>query len=291
MIQCWFPGYHSDIGGGTTNDQKDENSIDEISLAWMVDQVGDLLTWDEDEIDAWINNQDPNGSKTYWKKSGEKITIPNLPWGEGNITDSASMMYAPRFMGGYGKPRTPGQYNYPGNLTSFVDDIDGETECDSETTAVAARVRAPSKNEESTKSILPKGVQKSGKAFFPTHEYIHPVVRYRTAQLKQKPNVKNLGSTPGYIWGWGSTPKEVYKTPALENFKTLKETEKDHFVYWKRSDPANGDVIIREYQIPPENVKDFHPFGLERLITPKAILEELDKDNNYVNGSLANGFK
>lgn len=34
LIQCWFPGYHAHIGGGTVEDYLDESSIDDITLAW-----------------------------------------------------------------------------------------------------------------------------------------------------------------------------------------------------------------------------------------------------------------
>jgi hypothetical protein len=90
LIQCWFPGYHAHIGGGTVKGLEDESSIDDITLAWMVDQTRDLLTFDQAEI------------KKFLEKQTHK-------WGVGNLTDSASYAYMAPVAGGL-KARTPGEY-------------------------------------------------------------------------------------------------------------------------------------------------------------------------------------
>ncbi|EHK97522.1 hypothetical protein M7I_6732 [Glarea lozoyensis 74030] len=50
LVQCWFPGYHANIGGGTTGEGKDDNDIDEITFAWMCDLVKPYLTFDREAI-------------------------------------------------------------------------------------------------------------------------------------------------------------------------------------------------------------------------------------------------
>lgn len=42
LRQVWFPGYHADIGGHD-DASSDTNSIDEITFAWMCDQIFGLL--------------------------------------------------------------------------------------------------------------------------------------------------------------------------------------------------------------------------------------------------------
>ena len=54
LIQCWFPGYHAHIGGGTTDNLEDESSIDDLTLAWMIDQIGDDLTFSQEEMDVFV---------------------------------------------------------------------------------------------------------------------------------------------------------------------------------------------------------------------------------------------
>lgn len=44
FVQCWFPGVHTDVGGGYERAYRD---ISDISLAWMVDMCG-ALTFRED---------------------------------------------------------------------------------------------------------------------------------------------------------------------------------------------------------------------------------------------------
>lgn len=92
LIQCWFPGYHAHIGGGTVKDFLDESSIDDITLAWMVDQTSDFLTYNDAEIKRFVEKQ-----KTDHK------------WGEGALTDSASYAFLVPGAGGW-KTRTPGEY-------------------------------------------------------------------------------------------------------------------------------------------------------------------------------------
>ena len=94
LIQCWFPGYHAHIGGGTTDSLDDESSIDDLTLAWMIDQIGDSLTFSQEEMDVFVAQQ----------------THPdNHRWGEGTLTDSASYAYLAPGAGGWAT-RTPGEY-------------------------------------------------------------------------------------------------------------------------------------------------------------------------------------
>ncbi|KAF3913418.1 hypothetical protein ABW20_dc0109748 [Dactylellina cionopaga] len=275
LIQCWFPGYHRHIGGGTKAGVEDETSIDEITLAWMVDQVGDLLTWDEVELDAWVEENMPGTGDIYGEKKTQDAGGKPV-WGEGNLKDSASYAYKVPGTGGW-VSRTPGQYNHSAEEEEGANDyIDNESDCEHEDSSgkdLPSFIGQPSSTQ-----ILPRGIIKSKQKFYPTHEYIHPVVRYRMGLLEKKP--QNLGYTPG--WLGGKNPITSYEPEALKKFqKPKKENANDHFVYWKKEDHEKGDVIIREYQIPPQDARTFHPVGLERRIIPPEVIAELDKDNNY----------
>ena len=44
FIQCWFPGVHTDVGGGYERGYRD---VSDLSLAWMIDMCSSALVFDE----------------------------------------------------------------------------------------------------------------------------------------------------------------------------------------------------------------------------------------------------
>jgi hypothetical protein len=93
LRQVWFPGAHSNVGGGAYEDQQ----ISTISLAWMVSQCTPFLDMNEDYVlDQWEAVED------FSEKQGEKPR----PWGFGKILNGMEGIYA---LGGT-KIRTPGRY-------------------------------------------------------------------------------------------------------------------------------------------------------------------------------------
>ena len=92
LRQVWFPGAHSNIGGGY-----DDQQIATISLAWMVAQCQSFLDFDLDYIiDQW------EGVEEYYEKHDEKVR----PWSFGMIFNGLSTGYA---LGGIAV-RKPGRY-------------------------------------------------------------------------------------------------------------------------------------------------------------------------------------
>ena len=74
LQQCWFSGYHGDIGGG---DKKEV--LAHFALAWMISRLRGLVTFDESTFWYWSSNR-PTWclpSRAVWK-------IP-LPWITGTI--------------------------------------------------------------------------------------------------------------------------------------------------------------------------------------------------------------
>lgn len=92
LRQVWFPGVHSNIGGGY-NDMQLAN----ITFAWMMSQVRSMLDMD---IDYLFEQEQVN--EDYYLKRGKKIR----QWSFGKIYDSMEGIYA---LGGP-STRTPGRY-------------------------------------------------------------------------------------------------------------------------------------------------------------------------------------
>jgi hypothetical protein len=45
LKQTWFPGVHSNIGGGM-----DDQQLSDITLAWMLSQLDGMLDFDQDYV-------------------------------------------------------------------------------------------------------------------------------------------------------------------------------------------------------------------------------------------------
>ena len=92
LKQVWFPGVHSNIGGGY-----DDADLANISLAWMISRLEYFLEFREGYI---IEQNDKN--KAYYKMDGQKAR----PWSFGEIHNSLKGLYA---LAG-SKTRNPGSY-------------------------------------------------------------------------------------------------------------------------------------------------------------------------------------
>ena len=80
LRQVWFPGAHSNIGGGY-----DDQQIATISLAWMVAQCQSFIDFDLDYIlDQW------DECEQFHEKHDEKVR----PWSFGYIWDGLAGVYA-----------------------------------------------------------------------------------------------------------------------------------------------------------------------------------------------------
>ncbi|OJD29619.1 peptidoglycan binding domain containing protein [Diplodia corticola] len=78
LKQCWFPGFHADIGGGTTDNKSTQTSgIDQITLAWMCDQVDGLLEFDKTACKALLFKDELSSGRTEW---AEEDTHDSIGW-------------------------------------------------------------------------------------------------------------------------------------------------------------------------------------------------------------------
>lgn len=94
LVQCWFPGVHSNVGGSYP-----DNGIGEITLAWMMSKLSPFLEFE------------PGFIKLIREENEEFLRQSNgtnyLGWAEGKIVDSAAF---PKGILGL-TVRTPGQYH------------------------------------------------------------------------------------------------------------------------------------------------------------------------------------
>ncbi|KAF2871862.1 hypothetical protein BDV95DRAFT_628361 [Massariosphaeria phaeospora] len=99
LRQVWFPGVHSNVGGGY-----DDQQLANITLAWMMSQLEPFL----DMREEYLFEQDEDNDR-YYRKQREDLR----PWSFGEITNSNTGLYA---IGGR-TDRTPGHYHAVDPLT------------------------------------------------------------------------------------------------------------------------------------------------------------------------------
>ena len=93
LRQVWFPGAHSNVGGGSYHDA----GVSNITLAWMIAQVETMIDFDTDYV---MEQHELNSD--YYEESGQKIR----PWSFGKIYRSFTGIYV---LGGR-TSRKPGDY-------------------------------------------------------------------------------------------------------------------------------------------------------------------------------------
>ncbi|OCT50549.1 protein of unknown function DUF2235 [Cladophialophora carrionii] len=92
LVQCWFPGVHSNVGGGY-----DDQELANITLAWMISKLEPFLDFERDFlIGLWESN------RAYYKQSGQRTRW----WSFGELYNSLKGIYS--LTGS--KTRTPGSY-------------------------------------------------------------------------------------------------------------------------------------------------------------------------------------
>lgn len=92
LVQCWFSGVHSNVGGGY-----DDQEIANITLAWMMSKLEPFLDFRPNFLmTQWDEN------RAYYKSTGQKTRW----WGFGEIYNSLKGLYS--FTGA--RTRTPGAY-------------------------------------------------------------------------------------------------------------------------------------------------------------------------------------
>ena len=251
LKQVWFPGYHVNIGGGssdTLDNVGDMEEMSNITYSWMLDQIKSHLSIDERFImgamkdreeylqklnqkyenwEASVNASKRESIKEWVVNAAKSIVHPvkaldppeykgirRYGWGEGILLNSFTSFY---YLNGK-KWRTPGEYG-----------------------------------------------TKNGKYAGETFEYIHPVVNYRVERMKQLNKHNNKLHA-------------LYKPLApSSNYKRWKETDDQGNVTYKYT-IGNSTKVLPEWKL---GVQDSY----ERLaIAGLPAYEYVDVLDDEVNG-------
>ena len=93
LKQVWFPGYHSDVGGHSIS-SIDTNSVDEIALSWMCDQLLGLLQLSGTALQKYIlfriggGNLDTRNTKIRDLDAAWRT----IAWSDGTLEDNNKWM-------------------------------------------------------------------------------------------------------------------------------------------------------------------------------------------------------
>jgi hypothetical protein len=252
LLQCWFPGYHANVGGGTTGEGKDDSDIDEITFAWMCDLVKPYLTFDREAIDLVIPSKtDLPPVKNHFTLVKRTMTEPKTK----TKSPPARAATAP-------KASSSDKPTYAmGNLV--------DTFGLSWKAAGGSIIRLPGE----IKPLGDRGIPMEG---VETREFIHPCVAYRW--LKKYGGAACPSLDPVKRGGW-----------MYERVETRWEHEKGEgnkgFVWVKWNDLTKEKIVEIPQYIVPKYESDDGIGSLERLLMPEDYLKELDKVNFGVEGN------
>jgi len=103
FVQCWFPGAHTDVGGGYERAYRD---ISDISLMWMVDMCSDALEFRDDLAESLKRPSSKPVDPLDLPSPNPDAPVDN-GWGFSKINDEYHTI---KFIAGGATTRTPGQY-------------------------------------------------------------------------------------------------------------------------------------------------------------------------------------
>lgn len=185
LKQVWFPGYHINIGGGSSDTLNNDGDMEEMSnivFAWMLDQIKPHLSIDERFIleayrkreKRFVELNDAYKAWTLFEQERKAETWTKWTWR--NASGAATALIHP--FGSNGKSSLPEKPTYEG-LRNYGWGV-GEMK-DSFTKMYWANghhVRTP--GQYALKKVGHEWVSLGD-----TCEYIHPVVNYRAIQTKK----------------------------------------------------------------------------------------------------------
>ncbi|KAF9465792.1 hypothetical protein BDZ94DRAFT_1159583 [Collybia nuda] len=101
--QCWFPGVHSNVGGGYA-----DSALADIALAWMIERCTPFLSFDPKELD-YISDLHRNPKPTSRPENEGKYDKVYKGWAKGRLYDSyRESLYTVQAQGW--RYRRPGEY-------------------------------------------------------------------------------------------------------------------------------------------------------------------------------------
>ncbi|PWY83372.1 hypothetical protein BO70DRAFT_361487 [Aspergillus heteromorphus CBS 117.55] len=190
LYQCWFPGYHINVGGGSENTQNhygDLEAMANLSLAWMIDQVrhNTPLAFEDYALVRLYQNYMCTILDLSRRSFSKGDSWCRYSYGE-SATQAASGVADPDNLTAYGGC---GLGYRPDSMTWKM-------------RASGCHVRTPGQYEPD--NLDERGSKKPRSR---THEYIHPVVAYAMSKA--------------YVDAHGETVLK-YEPSALAGFKRVK---------------------------------------------------------------------
>ena len=214
LLQCWFPGVHINVGGGSKDEldpkEKKYTDLGEISLisfAWMVDLCSPFLDFKDTfmQLLATSHLQAINDLKVAMAQD----KIHNGGWAQGMINDSYDGEMA---LAGT-RTRAPGQY---GPTNKILPKPLPET--------------MKTTKSEGTPKLLP----------IDTNEYVHPSARIRITKRYQK-----VGSR---VWDRSTDQISLGDFQMRYVPETASSTRSG--LVWEKQWDSKSLIQIPEYQIP-----------------------------------------
>ena len=99
LRQCWFPGYHGNIGG-ESDPRDDVNSVDEMTFAWMIDQLTyyNLLQINKRALrypilDRLSADLKPNGHRPDPPRSPQEVHERRIDWSDGALYETQTLFW------------------------------------------------------------------------------------------------------------------------------------------------------------------------------------------------------
>lgn len=181
LKQVWFPGYHINVGGGSTDTLHNEGDMEEMSnitFSWMLDQIKPHLSINEDLIMKDYVDREANFAKYNKELKGweaQTTARANESWGEWGsrvaISTASSIVHPFSPSTDVPKPAFDKRRVYQWGLGEMKDSYTKMY------WANGQAKRAPGKGVEE---------KKKGKTvtYGNTHEFIHPIVNYRREQFE-----------------------------------------------------------------------------------------------------------
>ncbi|PYH92579.1 hypothetical protein BO71DRAFT_442360 [Aspergillus ellipticus CBS 707.79] len=244
LIQCWFPGYHINVGGGSENTEKhygDLESMANLSLAWMIDQVRRYTD---------LEFEDYALTRLYQNYVCTVLDLSRRSFKKGD----SGYHYS------YGKTDTQAASGVadPENITAYggwgmgyrPDSMDWVMR------AAGSSVRTPGQYKQEKKDDLEElGIKRPAK----TNEFIHPVVAYAMGKA--------------YVEANGNAPLK-YQPSALDGFERVKDSEDPYNpndvymgIWWRKevdADETQPSYVKRGWDYaksfiwtPPQQAKKF----------------------------------
>ena len=231
LVQCWFPGVHINIGGGSLDSSEkaerkglekgDFESMANITFAWMVDRLQEHteLGFDFIALQNIVKRYEDGVMKTI-KKYNESVQKPNEKpqpvyrgWGVSPYVDSFDGMKATGEL-----IRTPGNYPEKGETEEFIHPVvahalDKEHKHQYNPPAMKDFVRLPTPDEpKDGEGIVWKKADEptNGKGYVWKKTYIIPEVKKGAQKTARKERIVII---PEFV-----IPPETGRYPSMERW-------------------------------------------------------------------------